>query len=126
MVALGSAPSRVYQGQMKACALAQAGVEAVAIADAGIRPVLGDHDLSARIGADHRPHLMTTTQPLLESGTVRRLRDATGMVRPRMLDADSQALCRQHRDDRLRPLRHSRADNRWAVPTDNRRAQTMA
>lgn len=74
VVALGFALSRMYQAQMETRALDQAASEAAAIADAGIRPILGDRALSAGISAEQRPLLMATTEPLLESGTVLRLR----------------------------------------------------
>ena len=79
---LGVGLSQQYRSQMDKRALDQAASEAEAIANAGIEPVLGGHDLRSGLTAQDRSELSETTAPLLQSGTVLRLRlrDTTGVV----------------------------------------------
>ncbi len=79
---LGLALANQYQTQMDRRALDQAASEAEAIANAGIEPVLQGRDLKRPLTESEATGLVATTRPLLESGTVvrLRLRDTTGVV----------------------------------------------
>jgi diguanylate cyclase (GGDEF)-like protein len=79
---LGFGLSNQYQHQMDKRALDQAASEADAIANAGIEPVLAGRDLAHALSKGERADLVATTQPLLKSGSVLRLRlrDKTGTV----------------------------------------------
>jgi len=79
---LGLGLGHMYQGQMNHRALEQATSEASALANAGIEPALAGRDLSLPLLASERAALRATTQPLLDSGSVMRLRlrDASGGV----------------------------------------------
>jgi diguanylate cyclase (GGDEF)-like protein len=79
---LGYGLSNQYQHQMSKRALDQAAGEAHAIADAGIEPVLAGRSLNRPLTKRERAKLGKTTQPLLRSGSVLRLRlrDTTGTV----------------------------------------------
>jgi diguanylate cyclase (GGDEF)-like protein len=71
---LGVGLAHQSETQMNRRALDQAASEADAIANAGIEPVLNGRDLSQPLTAAERAALVTTTRPLLESGSVLRLR----------------------------------------------------
>src|SRR5689334_10581092 len=79
---LGFGLANEYQHQMNKRALDQAASEADAIANAGIEPVLGGRDLAQPLTKSERADLVATTRPLLNSGSVLRLRlrDTTGTV----------------------------------------------
>jgi diguanylate cyclase (GGDEF)-like protein len=79
---LGLGLSSQYQHQMNERALDQAAGEADAIANAGIEPVLAGRSLKLPLTKSERAELVHTTQPLMRSGSVLRLRlrDTTGTV----------------------------------------------
>ncbi len=79
---LGVGLAHQYRTQMDKRALDQAATEAEAIANAGIEPVVGGRDLKLGLTPTERAQLAATTEPLLRSGNVLRLRlrDATGAV----------------------------------------------
>jgi len=79
---LGVGLAHLYQAQSNRRALDQAATEADAIANAGIEPVLAGRDLTYPLTSEERTDLAATTEPLLQSGNVLRLRlrDRTGIV----------------------------------------------
>ena len=79
---LGLGLSNQYQHQMNKRALDQAASEADAIANAGIEPVLAGRSLNEPLTKSDRAKLVDTTQPLMRSGSVLRLRlrDTKGTV----------------------------------------------
>ena len=79
---LGLGLGRMYQAQMDARALQQAVSEADALSNAGIEPPLYGRDLAKPLLRSERAGLVATTAPLLESGSVLRLRfrDVSGHV----------------------------------------------
>src|SRR5207248_7221411 len=79
---LGLGLAHQSQTQMNRRALDQAASEADAIANAGIEPVLGSRELAKPLTHAERMKLATTTGPLLQSGSVLRLRlrDLKGAV----------------------------------------------
>lgn len=82
IVLLGFGLGRMYQSQMDHRALEQAASEADALANAGIEPRLAGRDLAQPLLTSERAGLAATTAPLLESGSVLRLRlrDSSGRV----------------------------------------------
>jgi diguanylate cyclase (GGDEF)-like protein len=82
IVLLGLGLGRMYQTQMDHRALEQAVSEAEALVDAGIEPHLGGRDLTMPLLGAERAGLEATTTPLLDSGSVLRLRlrDSSGHV----------------------------------------------
>lgn len=82
IVLLGLGLGRMYQSQMDHRALEQAVSEADALATAGIEPHLGGRVLAAGLLGPERADLAATTTPLLDSGSVLRLRlrDTSGRV----------------------------------------------
>jgi hypothetical protein len=79
---LGLGLAHQSQTQMNRRALDQAASEADAIANAGIEPVLGSRELAKPLTHAERMKLAATTGPLLQSGSVLRLRlrDLKGAV----------------------------------------------
>jgi len=79
---LGVGLANQYQHQMNERALDQAAGEAEAIANAGLEPVLAGRDLAKPLTTTERAQLVATTQPLMRSGSVLRLRlrDTNGVV----------------------------------------------
>jgi diguanylate cyclase (GGDEF)-like protein len=82
IVLLGLGLARMYQSQMDHRALEQAISEAHALVQAGIEPHLGGRDLGLPLLSSERAGLTATTTPLLDSGSVLRLRlrDSAGHV----------------------------------------------
>ncbi len=82
IVLLGVGLGRMYKSQMDRRALEQAVSEAEALVDAGIEPHLGGRDLTLKLQETERAGLEATTTPLLDSGSVLRLRlrDSSGHV----------------------------------------------
>ncbi len=82
IVLLGFGLGHMYQAQMDHRALEQAISEAEALVDAGIEPHLGGRDLTMPLLSAERTGLEATTTPLLDSGSVLRLRlrDSSGHV----------------------------------------------
>src|SRR6266576_169603 len=82
IVLLGLGLGRMYQAQMDHRALEQAISEAHALVEAGIEPHLGGRDLTMPLLSAERAGLTATTTPLLDSGSVLRLRlrDSAGHV----------------------------------------------
>jgi diguanylate cyclase (GGDEF)-like protein len=79
---LGLGLASQYQHQMNQRALDQAASEADAIANAGIEPVLAGRSLNQPLTKRERVELVETTEPLMRSGSVLRLRlrDTKGTV----------------------------------------------